>query len=141
MSEYVVDASVAAKWFFEEKYTNQALALLDDKNRLHAPDFLMVELDSVICKRIRREEITRGEGSEVHASVRKVPVQLHSFMVLLDPAYELAVSTGCSIYDGLYVALAALLEVKLVTADRRLYDGLRGEFLAENLMWIEDLTE
>jgi predicted nucleic acid-binding protein len=141
MTDYVVDASVAAKWFFEERYTDQALSLLEDRNRLHAPDFLLVELDSVICKRIRRDEISEDEAQEVRAGFRKMPFQFHSFGILLDPAYELAVKTGCSVYDGLYVALAALLDAKIVTADKKLYDGLRESALSENVEWIEGLRQ
>jgi predicted nucleic acid-binding protein len=45
MSVYVVDASVAAKWFFEEAYSEDASRPLHAKYRLHAPDFLLLELD------------------------------------------------------------------------------------------------
>ena len=50
MSLYVVDASVAAKWFIEEVHAEAALALLRESNRLHAPDFLLVEMDGLLCK-------------------------------------------------------------------------------------------
>jgi len=139
MTDYVVDASVAAKWFFDEQYSERALALLDDRNRLHAPDFMLVELDSVIIKRIRLGEISPGEGEEVRAGLRKVPLRLHPFIDLLDPAYELAVGTGCSVYDGLYAALAALLGAKVVTADRKLEKAMHDGDLEDNVAWFADL--
>jgi predicted nucleic acid-binding protein len=139
MSVFVVDASVAAKWVFPESYTESSLRLLADRNRLHATDFLFAELDNVVCKRIRRGEINRTEGNRVREALRRFPIQTHSFLPLLDPGYELAVRSGRSLYDCLYVALAILLDGKMVTADRRLYKGLAAGPLSKILLWIEDL--
>ncbi len=50
MSIYVVDASVAAKWFLEEDYTTEAFRLLALGNTLHAPDFMLLDIDHVLCK-------------------------------------------------------------------------------------------
>ncbi len=139
MSVFVVDASVVAKWFFPESHTENSLRLLADRNRLHAPDFLFAELDNVVCKRIRRGEINRVEGDRIREALRRFPIQTHSFLALLDPGYEIAVRSGRSVYDCLYVALAVLLDGKMVTADRRLHDGLAAGPLSKNLLWIEEL--
>ncbi|MCL5958766.1 MAG: type II toxin-antitoxin system VapC family toxin [Chloroflexi bacterium] len=140
MTLYVVDASVAAKWFLEEVHTPEALRLLDDQYRLHAPDFLLLEVDNLVCKRIRRGEISAAEGNKVRAALRQVPVQTHSFLALLDPAYQIANQTGRSLYDCLYVALAVLLDGQVATADRRLYEALSNGPLAKHMMWVEDIA-
>jgi predicted nucleic acid-binding protein len=140
MSIYVVDASVAAKWFTEEEHAETALTLLDGNHQLHAPDFFMLEMDNIICKWIRRSIITAAEGDEVRSTLSQLPIQKHSFKTLQESAYLTANRTGSSVYDCLYVVLAALLKGRLVTADRQLYDGMtRGPF-AKHLAWIVDIV-
>ncbi len=58
MSIFVVDASVAAKWFFDEPLSAEAARLLDVSHGLHAPDFFSLEIDSILCKKMRRGEIS-----------------------------------------------------------------------------------
>ena len=62
MSTYVVDASVAAKWFIEEEHTAAARSVLDQRNDLHVPDIFLVETDSIVCKWVRRGIITAVDG-------------------------------------------------------------------------------
>ena len=139
MSIYVVDASVAAKWFFEEEHTDTAAAMLDADNQLHAPDLFLLEMDNLFCKRIRRREISLPEGDAARALLRELPVSLYPFSSLLEPAWAVANETGCSLYDCLYVALAALLQAPMVTADRRLYEALADDRFAQLALWVEDL--
>jgi hypothetical protein len=139
LSIYVVDASVAAKWFTEEAHAAEALRLLDGETSLHAPDFFMLEMDSVICKWIRRGIIDEAEGDIVRTALRQSHVRKHSFEPLRDLAYAIANRTGQSVYDCLYVALAVLLKGRMVTADRRLYDGLKNGPLKRHAAWIGDI--
>jgi predicted nucleic acid-binding protein len=139
MSDYVVDAGIAAKWFFPEIHTDSALLMLRKENRLHSPDIILLEFDSIICKRIRRGEITVPGGHEIHSALRLFPVHRHSFELLLVPAYELATHSGVGIYDSLYVALAVLLKCPMVTADRHLYNSLRDGPYGRHLVWVGDL--
>src|SRR3989304_9486659 len=64
VSVLIVDASVAAKWFVEEEHGEAALSVLDEKNQLHAPDFLLLEMDSIVCKWVRRGVVSPAEGTE-----------------------------------------------------------------------------
>jgi len=141
MSPYIVDASVAAKWFFNEAYTDAAIRLLDTRHPVHVPDLFFVELDNVVCKRVRRGEISAAEGRKVRAALRRLPAQAHGLAALRDPAYEIALRTGCSLCDGLYVALAALLKGCVVTADRRLCEALAEGPFSKCILWVEDVPE
>jgi predicted nucleic acid-binding protein len=49
MSVYVVDASVAAKWFFDEPFSDEATRLLDASHTLHVPDFFLLEIAENLC--------------------------------------------------------------------------------------------
>ena len=139
MSIYVVDTSVAAKWFLEEADTAAARRLLNEQDRLHAPDFFLIEFDRVVSKRVQRNEITVSEGHTIRLTLRRFPVKTHPFQPLLDLAYEIAVGNRQSLYDCLYVALAASLEAPMVTADRRLLKRLGGSALAKHLVWVGDI--
>ena len=138
MSVFIVDASVAAKWFIEEENSSAALSILDKNVQLHAPDFLLLEMDSVITKWIRRGAVSLHEGNDLRDSLRQYPIRHHSFPPFLDSAFVIASQTGQSIYDCLYVALAALLGGKMVTADRRLYDALKNSPFKKSIVWIEN---
>jgi len=140
MSVYIVDASVAAKWFTDEDDATAALMLLDGRHALHAPDFFALEMDSVLCKWIRRGIVTEPEADEIRATFGQLPIQYHPFRLLQDSAYAIANRTGLSLYDGLYVALAALLKGRLVTADRQLHDRATAGSFGMSLQWVGDLA-
>ncbi len=140
MSIYVVDASVAAKWFFDEPHSDEAIRLLDTAYALHVPDFFLLEIDSVLCKKMRRGEISEGEAQQIRSALNIFPLQKHPFQLLMDPAFELAVQTQSSPYDCMYLILAIVLGAQLVTADRRFYENIsRSQLTAENLCWVENL--
>ncbi|MDH4185980.1 MAG: type II toxin-antitoxin system VapC family toxin, partial [Nitrospira sp.] len=65
MSGYVVDASVAIKWFLPEIHSESAVQARRLRRRLHVPAFLTLELGNVIAKKIRREELTRADGETI----------------------------------------------------------------------------
>ena len=48
MSCYVIDASVAVKWFVPETYSQAALHFLDVDHELIAPDLLIPELGNTL---------------------------------------------------------------------------------------------
>ena len=52
------------------------------------------------------------------AFLRAFPIELHSHEPFLDRVWELR--QNVSAYDAMYVALAELLDVPLITRDRRL---------------------
>jgi hypothetical protein len=57
---------------------------------------------------------------------------------LFGPALRIALETGRSAYDGLYLALAEALSCQAVTADRRLYNALQGGPYAGRIRWVKD---
>ena len=139
MSVYVVDASVAVKWFLLEVHSDAAFRLRDPSYTLHVPAFFILEFGNVVCKKIRRGEITLEESLVMLQDVHHIPMQHHPDEALFPRAFELANETRHSLYDCLYLALAVLLGGKLVTADRKFYDALQIDFLSKHLCWVEDL--
>jgi len=140
MSVFVVDASVAAKWFFNEEDAVNALSVLHEGNQLHAPDFLRLEMDSILCKWVRRGTVGAADARDIRDTFRRYPIEYHPFASLQDSAYAIATQAGRSVYDCLYVALAALLKAKMVTADRRLHDALKDGPFKRHVVWVGDVS-
>lgn len=136
MSVLIVDASVAAKWFIEEEYGEAALSVIREGNQLHAPDFLLLEMDSIICTWVRRGAITPDEGWDVRNALRQYPIRHHPCISLLDSAYVIATRTGQTIYDCVYIALSAALKGRMVTADRKLCDALKSGPFKQHVVWV-----
>ena len=135
----IVDASVAVKWYFPEPRAPQAHSLLLGMDPLHAPDFLLLEFDSVLCRRMRRGEIGLPKADELRRAIRAPGLHLHPVRDLLDEAFAIAAGSGCSPYDCLYVALAARLAGRMVTDDQRLCRSLAGGLLSQHILWIGDV--
>lgn len=139
MSLYIVDASVAAKWYFNEEHTEAARRVLQRQHELHAPELLVLETDAVLCKRIRRGQITESQADDIRAAVRRLPILLYPQSLLLSAAYELAKLVRRSPYDCLYLALAELLGERMVTADRRFHEAIAGTPYGKYVLWVEEV--
>ena len=121
MTNLVVDASVAAKWFLPEVHSEDALRLLDEPYRLLAPDLLYSEVGNTLWKRVVKKEISQKQSIEIMG------------------ALEVACRTGRTVYDSTYLALAAHHDCRLVTADRRFYNALIKSPLKASLCWVGDI--
>jgi predicted nucleic acid-binding protein len=57
-------------------------------------------------------------------------------MSSLDLAYAVALKSHQSLYDSLYISLAILLDVCLVTADKKLHEGIKKSGWLKKVVWI-----
>ena len=133
----VVDASVAAKWLVLEAGSDHAARLLDGSRMLAAPDFMLLEVDNLVCKLIRRGAVSAVEAAEMRGVLRTVPVSYYPFGLVLEAGYALATRTRRSLYDCLYLALAVALDGQLVTADRPFYEEVRRRLPDLSVCWVE----
>jgi len=125
VSVFVVDASVVVKWFVPEIHSAAARRLLQLPHQYLAPDLLFAETANTIWKKIRRQELTRADGTRLVADIGQVAVESVSCRALAEDAHALANATGQTVYDSMYVALAIRLDTRLMTADDRLEAALR----------------
>ncbi len=138
-SSLVVDASVVIKWHVDEIHADAARRLLsDDTPALHAPDLVFPELGNILWKKIRRGELTDEQARRIGHLVALPPLEVHPSAPLLEAALEIAISTGRTVYDSLYLALAVQLNCRMVTADERLYHALKDGPLSAHILWVED---
>jgi predicted nucleic acid-binding protein len=134
----VIDASVAVKWFLPEPDAERAVALLRAGHRLIAPDLLWIEVASVLWKVARRGALSADEAQRMLADAAAFPVETIESAPLLADALRIATATGRTVYDSLYVALAAREGAVMVTADERLVNALAGTGWAAS---VRGLTE
>lgn len=120
MSLYVVDASVVIKWFVPEIHGDAARRLLSVPHEYFSPDLLFSEVGNTIWKKVRRGELTVAQGEGLVADISTIAVETVPTRDLLVDAYALAVSSGVTVYDAMYLALAVRLETEMITADDRL---------------------
>lgn len=132
----VVDASVAVKWLLPEAHSVEATALLERHNRLIAPDLLWIEVGNVLWKHQRRGSLSIEETTLLVEQVMAMPVEIESSEPLIQPAVQLALGTGRTVYDCIYLALALMRDAVVVTADERLANALAGGDLGERVRWI-----
>ena len=113
----VVDASVAIKWIFEEEFSTEARALLDEPDVPIAPTLLLAEAGSALWRRRKRNELDEVEVRALYDMFLDVPIGFVDETALVRPAFNLALELGHPIYDCLYLALALREDVLLATAD------------------------
>lgn len=140
MKAYVVDAGVAVKWFLPEVHWEAAWHLLDSSTALHVPTFFELEFGNIVCKKVRRMELSQQDANLMFEQLGRVTIKRHPDTTLVRAALDLAHHLRQSLYDCLYLALALHLKIQLVTADRRFHRALRNTPSAPHLLWIEDLA-
>ncbi len=136
--DVVIDASVGVKWFIPEVHSADARRFLVPRFRRHVPVLFLTEVGQVLWKKFhQRGELSADEGRGILRLLPFITLEMHPVAPLLEPAFEIALATGRTLYDSVYLALSTALRCKLVTADRRLFNALQGSAFADDIIWIE----
>jgi predicted nucleic acid-binding protein len=136
---WVIDASVAAKWFLQEEGREIALSLLPRRNRLHAPKFILVELANLAWLKVRRGEILSTHASRMPLFASHAFGTLHEDAIWLPRALELAIELNHPVYDCLYLASAESLKATIITADRRFLGKIARTKHENRAIFLSDL--
>ena len=131
MTDCVLDVSVAAKWFLppaSEKLVPEARQLLKDyrdrKLRVVVPDLFWLEAGNVLWKAARRGLVSSSSAEEALQNLDEWNFPTLPSRPLLKQAFAIAAAFDRTVYDSVYVALAAVYQVPLITADERLANAL-----------------
>ncbi|MBD2309300.1 type II toxin-antitoxin system VapC family toxin [Chroococcidiopsis sp. FACHB-1243] len=127
----VVDRNVVAKWFFPEELQQQALALQSDWMAgtvdLVAPVLILTEVSNITWKKQRLSLITPAEAIGTIEDLLLLSISTVESQTVLRQVYSLASRFDRTVYDALYLALAAFMQAKLITADLRLYNAVSSQ--------------
>jgi predicted nucleic acid-binding protein len=115
----VVDASAALEVLLRTAAAAPIEArIFDPSETLHAPHLIDVEVTQVLRRYVLSGQIDEQRGLITLQAWLAFPVQRYSHEDLLPRAWELR--SNVTAYDGVYIALAELLDAPLLTHDARL---------------------
>lgn len=138
--DVIVDASIGVKWLVPESHSAEAATLMVPGIRRHVPSLFFTEVSQTIWKKSRiRGEFSTEEAREIIERLLRLPLVRHPGDPLYKASFEIALETGRSVYDSVYLALVRIKGWKLVTADERLYNALKGHPLHTSLVWASDI--
>jgi predicted nucleic acid-binding protein len=130
MTHAVIDASVAVKLIFPERFSDHAERLFNDLARVGepvvAPYLLPVEVTNVIRGRMRADQRTLVEASAQLERFLSYPIALVNPAGLHHRALALTEAHSLGAHDAHYVALAQLLACELWTDDQRILRATGG---------------
>jgi predicted nucleic acid-binding protein len=92
--------------------------LLDPAESLHVPHLVDVEITQVLRRYTNAGMLDPERGTEALADLADLPLHRHPHDLLLRRVWSLR--ANFTAYDATYVALAELLDARLLTRDRRL---------------------
>jgi len=115
----VVDASVMFEFLALGDHEEAARErLLGERQALWAPELLDAEVGHALRRAVLRRQADADLAVRALWELEKLPVHRISHQGLVH--YAWALRDRVSFYDGLYVALAQLLDQPLLTFDKRL---------------------
>ncbi len=125
MNTFVIDTSVAVKWYIPEPLSDAAVYYLElyrqEQASLLAPDLIIAEMGNVLWKKVRQNELIIQDARQVGGILANYcPLRLISSSKLMPAALEIAIAIGLTVYDSLYLALAVSAEAPLITADQEI---------------------
>lgn len=139
MNRYVVDASVAIKWFLPEDFSEHSERLLSSSVELIFPDLVISEMGNILWKYIARGECSHNKAIGILRQIQSPTLHMWSTAIIAEDALVIACRTKRTFYDSVYIALAVKAECRMVTADLKLYNALKGTSLKKHILWIEDI--
>jgi predicted nucleic acid-binding protein len=127
---FVVDCSVAAKWMLPEPGRAPALELFRRYSTgeilLLAPDLLLAEFASLLAKRKRRKMLSAEQAHHAFALMERYAPRLFDTRPRLSMALDLSLRHHLSLWDCVYLALAAEYDCPALTSDQRLFRAGTG---------------
>jgi len=130
--KYVLDVSVAMRWVIPGPLMVLAVKLRDEYlqniHELIAPDIFPGEAASGLTKAERQKLIAIGDAATLHTKIMNTCPDLRLYSPLTPRAIDISSQSRTAFYDCLYIALAELEQIELVTADDKLVNNVQRQF-------------
>jgi predicted nucleic acid-binding protein len=128
VKSFVVDASVVVEFLVPGRHTEGADKVLgtlaaENPADLLAPDIILLEVANALRKIVARRLISPAEGGQAIADVSRLAIHRVESAALLEGVWSLR--HRMSAYDASYVTLGALLDLPVISADRKLVVAAR----------------
>jgi len=122
---FVVDASVALAWCFEDEanaHTEAVLDLLADDTAI-VPSLWELEVSNVLLLGERSRRLTESQTTRFVALLGQLPILVDSASTDMAAAIALGRQYTMTAYDAAYLALAQREGVPLASLDRKLREA------------------
>jgi len=133
-SQYVVDASVVAKWVLPgEPFQDNAVKLKEDHVsgivELCAPKLLAQEVANALWKAVKLGRIADDDGQDALKALGDIGIGLHDLgWVDLSRGLCIACKYDLTVYDAAYLVLTEKTKARFITADDKLYEKAKKHF-------------
>ena len=124
MGMMVLDASVVAKWYNKEEYSDKAAEILGNYIEglfdIKEPPFILYEVSNAIYK---NDQLSVEDAGAVESLIRLIgeTVEIPSKEDFKE-AMKIARLLKISFYDSSYIQIAKKYNAKLITADDEMYE-------------------
>ena len=125
----VVDTNVLAYLYLPSEHTKQAEALLEREPAWAAPKLWRSEFRNLLAGFMRRKTLSFDQACGIQAEAESL-MEGSEFEVDSRSVLELVRDSDCSAYDCEFIALAAKLDIMLVTMDKKLLHAFPKRALA-----------
>jgi predicted nucleic acid-binding protein len=129
LKRFVLDASVALAWCFEDETSPEADKVLDALTSMEAvvPSIWPIEVANALLAGERRGRIAPATVSRQLTLLGQLPIQADDAGLAgdIDGLVSLARSAGLSAYDAVYLSLAQRKGIPLATLDSALSQAAR----------------
>lgn len=137
-SSFVIDASVAVKWFIPEIDSENALLVLKDDAPMFAPELIFPEFGNIIWKKARIKELKSKLAQTIIDKFLEFPIETIESQTLLRSAYKIAEKTQTTVYDCLYLSAAITQDCPMLTADKKFYNTISKTSLHGNIQLLSN---
>ena len=136
----VIDASVLIKFYVPEILSDKAEELLTGVEHgdvmLLAPDLIYPKVGNILWKKQRMKELTRPEVEEITDAIVSLPLKIEASKLLFPLAIDIGIAYKITVYNAIYISMARVYEIKMMTADRKLADVMAKTDLKEYVAWL-----
>ena len=119
---FVLDASVALSWFFEDEASEESLRVRGrlTEERAVVPALWMYEVANAFVVASRRGRMTLDQAARAAQLLAELPIDVEPPGRDVTDRLDLAAAHAVSAYDASYLQLASLRGIPLATLDQRL---------------------
>jgi len=132
----VVDTNTIAYLYLPTEYTDDVEKLLDLDSHWIAPALWRSEFRNILALYVRKNLVDFKTAIQMQMQAELLLAN-NEYQVDSDSVLTLAVESGCSAYDCEFISLAKSLNLKLITADKKLLNSFpeiaytAGNYIAE----------
>jgi predicted nucleic acid-binding protein len=126
------------KCFVQEPQSDIARDLFESRDELFAPDLILAEFSHAMAKNVRIGQISLDEAKGALLELRTDLVLSRVSVATYQRTVELALETGNTAQDCLYLAVAEYINVPLITADEKFVAKVKKTVLPIPVIRLQD---